>query len=120
MASNNDHQRVRDLLPDKYDKLDSALRKKVEEDPRFENRGFADYLWSSVGTKAVGAVSSTLDFNVFGVFARAWVKARKIRDFAYESVKKPDVPIYLCLGKHEATKGQGSALSHSHLERRRG
>ena len=106
MAGDSEHQRVRDLLPKAYDDFDGAMRKRLEEEPDFKDlkdRGFDDFLWRTVGGKALDAVSETLDFNVFGVFARAWVKANEIKLCAEESLKNTDEPVYLRLGKHTAT-----------------
>jgi len=103
MASDSERQRVRDLLPKTYDDFEGAMRKRLEDEPDFKARGFDDFVWRTVGDKALDAVSDTLDFNVFGIFARAWVKANEIKRHAEESLKKPDEPVYLRLGEHTAT-----------------
>lgn len=103
MAADNDHQRVRDLLPAAYDDFEGAVRKRLEEEPDFRDRGFGDFVWRTVGDKALAAVHDTLDFNVFGVFARAWAKANEIRQHAEASLATPGEPVYLRLGEHTAT-----------------
>jgi hypothetical protein len=103
MAGDSEHQRVRDLLPKAYDDFDGAMRKRLEEEPDFKDRGFGDFVWRTVGDKGLDAVSDTLDFNVFGVFARAWAKANEIKRHAEESLEKANEPVYLRLGEHTAT-----------------
>lgn len=98
-AGNN---RIRDLLPDRYDHLDDAMRHRVEQAPEFARQRFPSFLWETIGTKVTDAVSGALDLNVFGVFARAWCKGAEIRRYAKESKDKPGAPITLCLGEHKA------------------
>ncbi|GAB3092732.1 hypothetical protein GCM10027159_07660 [Lysobacter terrae] len=98
----NQTDTLRSLMPAAYQHVDDAMRHELEGPGPFDGK-IPGFLWETIGNKAVSAVEAKLDLNVFGLFATAWSKAAEIRRLAEESVQKPNVPITVCLGKHEAT-----------------
>jgi hypothetical protein len=100
--ADNYGRRVRELLPEKFDRLDAVIHKEMERDQAKGNRGVPGFVWDIVGTKAALAVRGTLDCDVFELLARGWCVAREFHAYTTDPEKTdPAKEWSVFLGEHE-------------------
>ena len=58
------------------------------------------FIWSVVGARATEAVRGVLDCDVFEQLARAWAKARELKEYAHPSKHPADQEFTEFLGDH--------------------
>ena len=96
---------LRRLLPDNYQHLDEAIEKYSRERPWTGQASVPNFLWQMLSDRVTAEIHSVLDGDVFGFLAAGWCKAREIRQSATKSLREPDKPLPLVLGKHELSTG---------------
>jgi len=96
---------LRRLLPDNYQHLDEAIEKYSREQPWTGQASVPGFLWQMLSDRVTAEIHSVLDGDVFGFLAAGWCKAREIRQSATRSLREPDKPLPLVLGKHELSTG---------------
>jgi hypothetical protein len=96
---------VRQMLPDNYQDMDDAIEKYSREHPWSGQASLPGFLWQMLGDQVTSKIHSVLEGDVFGYLAAGWCKAREIRQSAIKSLREPDKPLALVLGKHELSTG---------------
>jgi hypothetical protein len=93
---------VRDLLPNKFEHMDEAVRRAVSDDAELSGANLPGFFAGLVCERAADFVGSVLDCDAFELLAQAWVKAVEIRALAQQSKGSGEKPLDLFLGEHEA------------------
>ena len=94
-------QKVRELLPSKFERIDEVIRKKICSDDKVEQPSIPGFVWELVGSKATEAVHDLMDCDAFELLAHAWSTARELHECTDESKHPPGKESLVFLGEHK-------------------
>ena len=86
---------VRDLLPEKLERIDEVVKEELSREPGMGEASIPGFVWEVAGSKATEAVRNVLDCDAFGLLARAWAKARELREYAGKQPQNKEATAYL-------------------------
>ena len=98
--ADNSGCKVRDLLPDELDGMETEVRQALEKDA---GAGGAKLAWSFIGSQATDAIADTLDFDVFELLARGWCAARELHEYTNPARHPRGEHSVVQLGEHKFT-----------------
>lgn len=102
--------KLRELLPDRAEKLGETLREHLATDSESKHSGM---VLGFVESQAMDAIGAILDLDLFEVLARAWGVARELREYRDEKKHPPQQTSTVSLGKHEFLTSVHPVLTYS-------
>lgn len=92
---------VRELLPDRLERMPKILEEKFAENHSEGRADFPGFAWEVIGSKATEAIQKSLDCDVFELLARAWCKARELQELTASGKYPPGQEATVFLGTHK-------------------
>ena len=77
--------KLKDLLPERLDRLSEESRKELCQD---ENVSGMHLAWDYIGDQLDGELRNVLDLNIFDLLGKAWAGAKRLNEFR-DSTKHP-------------------------------
>ena len=92
--------RVRDLLPDRFDDLDTVVKQELRG-PNGEPGDPPAVAMKVLGEQAAKAVQDALDCDLFETLAQGWLKAKELREYADPKKHPPGERSTVFLAEHK-------------------
>ena len=92
-----DGVKLKELLPDRFDRLGEEAKKKMCED---ENVSCLRLAWGYIASQIDGAIRGALDCDLFELLGKAWANAQLLCEYADPAKHPPGIREVLNVGEY--------------------
>ena len=93
--------KVKELLPDRFERLGEESRKELSNDPNVSRMSLA---WDYIESKLDEELRGVLDLDVFELLGKAWAAAKELADYTDPAKHPPGVRELLKFGDYDFEK----------------